>query len=114
MVTNGFYKILYDGKTGSGIGMLVLLNGVASGVDEAGVEYGGVYSEDLDTGAVQFQLSATVPANVALVIGVPAKAEPWSFSFGAVLPPGFVSGTRVPIRTPFGTVAVGFKLLRAL
>ena len=37
MVTSGFYKINYGGKTGAGIGLLALLGGVVSGVDEAGV-----------------------------------------------------------------------------
>lgn len=114
MVTNGFYKILYDGKTGSGTGMMALLNGVVSGIDEAGVQYDGAYAEDADTGAVQLHVRATIPGNVPLVNGVPAKAEPWSFSVDAVLPPGFAKGTPVLMRTPFGPVTVGFKLLRAI
>ena len=104
MVTNGFYKISYGGKTGSGIGMLALMGGVVSGIDEAGVQYDGTYGEDADTGAVQFHVRATVPA----------KGEAWSFSVDAVLPPGFAAGTPVPLRTPYGSVTVGFRLLRAL
>jgi hypothetical protein len=114
MVANGFYKIVYDGKTGSGIGMIALLNGVASGIDEAGVQYDGVYEEDYETGVVEMHLRVTVPGNVPLVNGVPAKSDTWSFSFDAALPPGFGAGTPVSLRTPFGAVTAGFKLLRGL
>ena len=114
MVTNGFYKISYAGRTGSGFGLLAFLGGVVSGLDEAGVQYEGTYDEDSDTGAVQFSVRATIPANVGLVIGVPPKAEAWSFTVDAVLPPGFDTGTPVPLRTPYGPVKVEFRLMRAL
>ncbi len=114
MVVNGFYKVTYDGKTGSGLGMLALCNGVASGIDEAGVEYDGVYDEDNETGVVQLHLRAMVPGNVSLVNGVPPKPAPWSFSFDVVLPPNFAAGTPFPLRTPFGAVTAGLRLLRGI
>lgn len=114
MVTNGFYKISYDGKTGSGFGLIALVSGVICGLDEATVQYDGTYGEDQDTGVVQCHVRATVPANVPLVLGVGPKSEAWSFSIDFYLPPSFASGTPVALRTPFGSVTVSFRLLRAL
>jgi len=114
MVTNGIYKIGYGGTTGSGYGMLALIAGKITGIDEAGIEYDGEYMEDDVTGAVQFHLRATVPADVALVVGVPAKGEPWTFSIDTYLPPNFGSGVENKIRTPFGLATVRFTLLRAI
>lgn len=114
MVPSGFYKIIYDGSTGSGFGMMALMNGLISGIDEAGVSYDGEYGEDDLTGVVQFHLRATIPAGVALVIGAPARDEPWSFAIDAVLPPGFATGTPTKLRTRFGPVTVAFTLLRRI
>ncbi len=114
MVTSGFYKIAYGGTTGSGFGMLALAGGKITGIDEAGVQYDGEYMEDDITGSVQFHLRAAVPADAALVVGVPAKGEPWSFAIDAYLPPNFASGVETKIRTPFGLATVRFTLLRTL
>jgi hypothetical protein len=114
MVPSGFYKISYEGSNGAGFGMIALMNGVLSGVDEAGVAYDGEYGEDDVTGAVQIHLRAIIPAGVALVLGTPAQAEAWSFAIDAVLPPTFASGTPTKLRTRFGTVNVAFTLLRRI
>ncbi len=114
MVVSGFYKIGYGGATGSGIGMLALHGGKITGIDEAGVQYDGEYLEDDVTGSVQFHLRASVPADAALVVGVPAKGEPWTFAIDAHLPPNFASGVETKIRTPFGLATVRFTLLRPL
>jgi hypothetical protein len=114
MVPNGFYKVTYDGATGSGFGMLALMSGLISGVDEAGVSYDGEYGEDDLSGVVQIHVRAIIPAGVGLVLGVPARDEPWSFAIDAVLPPGFVTGTPTKLRTRFGPVTVAFTLLRRL
>jgi hypothetical protein len=114
MVPNGFYKIAYEGSTGSGFGMLALLSGLISGIDEAGVAYDGEYGEDDLTGVVQFHVRAIIPAGVGLVLGTPARDEAWSFAIDAVLPPGFASGTPVKLRTKFGPVRLIFALLRRL
>jgi hypothetical protein len=114
MVQNGFYQITYDGSTGSGFGMLALMNGLVSGIDEAGVNYDGEYGEDDLTGVVQFHMRATVPEGVALVVGTPAREEAWTFAIDAVLPPGFATGTPTKLRTRFGAVTVAFKLLRRI
>jgi hypothetical protein len=114
MVPNGFYKISYEGSTGSGFGMLALLSGMVSGIDEAGVAYDGEYGEDDLTGVVQFHVRAAIPPGVGLVLGTPPKDEPWSFAIDAVLPPGFVTGTPVKLRTKFGPVTLIFSLLRRI
>ncbi len=114
MVVNGFYKIGYGGSTGSGFGMLALAGGKITGIDEAGVQYDGEYLEDDITGSVQFHLRASVPADISLVVGVPARAEPWSFAVDAHLPPNFATGVATKIRTAFGLVTVTFTLLRPL
>ena len=114
MVPNGFYKISYEGATGAGFGMLALLSGLVSGIDEAGVAYDGEYGEDDQTGVVQFHVRATIPAGVGLVLGTPPKDEPWSFAIDAVLPPGFATGTPIKLRTRFGPVTLVFALLRRI
>ncbi|HXQ50898.1 MAG TPA: hypothetical protein VN802_07385 [Stellaceae bacterium] len=114
MITNGFYKVTYGGATGSGFGMLAFFNGAIVGLDEAGVRYDGEYGEDDMTGAVQMHMTVTVPENVALVVGTPARGEAWSFAVDAVLPPGFAGGAPTKLRTRFGVVTVAFTLLRGI
>jgi hypothetical protein len=114
MVVSGFYKIDYGGNTGSGFGMLALYSGRVTGIDEAGIKYDGEYFEDDVTGSVQFHLRATVPADVPLVVGVPAKGEEWTFAIDAHLAANFATGIPNKIRTPFGAATVTFTLLQAL
>jgi hypothetical protein len=114
MVVNGFYKIGYGGATGEGFGMLALLGGKITGIDEARVKYDGEYQEDDVTGSVQFHIRATVPADAPLVMGVPPRGEEWSFAIDAHLPANFASGVPVKVRTPYGQVTVTFTLLRTM
>ena len=114
MVVNGFYKIGYGGSSGAGIGMLALTGGKIIGIDEANIQYDGEYLEDDVTGSVQFHMRATVPAGASLVMGVPPRAEDWSFSIDAHLPANFATGIPIKLRTQFGQVTVTFRLLRPL
>jgi hypothetical protein len=114
MAIDGFYRFVYGGQAGSGLGLLALQNGKITGVDGGGGEYDGHYEEDRETGNVAIHVDLLVPANMPLVVGAAARPDPWTLHIDAKLPPKFAGGIPVTIPTPFAPVNVSFKLLKKL
>lgn len=114
MVTNGFYRIVYGGPAGSGIGVLAITDGKIVGVDGGGGVFDGTYSEDPAKGTVTFDLDVTVPPNMPLVTGERARPEAWKLPIHTTMRTNFASGMPVNIDTPYGAINVSFTLLRAM
>ena len=112
MAVDGFYRFVYAGRTGSGLGLLALHRGNITGVDGGGGEYDGHYTQDAATGGLSVHVEILVPPNVPLVIGAAARAEPWSLHIDAELPAHFAGAIPVTVPTPFGPLSVSFKVLR--
>lgn len=113
-VENGFYSIVYGGPAGSGVGVLVLCDGVITGADGGGNLYDGHYFEDEQTETIKFHVDVTIPAHMPMVIGIAARPESWKFSMDGDLPPGFAKGLPIIIRTGTTPVSVSFRSLRKL
>jgi hypothetical protein len=114
MAVDGFYRFVYAGRTGSGLGLLALQGGKITGVDGGGGEYDGHYSQDAATGGLDVHVEIMVPPNVPLVIGAAARAEAWSLHIDAKLPEHFAGAIPVTVPTPFGPLSVSFKFLRKI
>jgi len=112
MAVDGFYRFVYAGRTGSGLGLLALHDGKITGVDGGGGEYEGHYHADAASGGLVVHVEILVPPNVPLVIGAAARAEPWTLHIDATLPRNFAGAIPVSVPTPFGPISVSFKLLR--
>jgi hypothetical protein len=111
---DGFYSVAFTGLSGtSGMGMFTLLNGVLVGADWTGVAYDGTYRVELLTNRLILNVTATVPAGTALVMGVPAQERPYAFRFDLVLNPDF-DKKREPtlLTTPYGPVNIVLHKLR--
>lgn len=114
MAIDGFYRFVYAGRAGSGLGLLALHHGKITGVDGGGSEYDGHYGLDADTGGLAIHVEILVPPNVPLVIGAEARSEPWKLDIDAKLPANFAGAIPVTVPTPFGPISVSFKLLRRI
>ena len=109
----GFYSIAFTGQTGdSGFGIIVLDTGRVVGVDVAGACYDGTYTYNQQTKLIDADLKLTVPPEVPLVQGVPARPEEWSFNFTASFP-SEAKETPVGVDTPYGPVNTIIRFLRA-
>jgi hypothetical protein len=113
MAIDGFYRFVYSGRAGSGLGLIALHGGKITGVDAGGGEYEGQYSQDALTGGLTIRVALLVPPNVPLVIGVEPRDEAWTLPIDAKLPANFAGAVPVSVPTPFGPISVSFKLLRA-
>ena len=114
MVQSGFYRIVFGGGVGTGVGLLAIHDGKIVGVDGGGGTYDGYYSEDTGAGTVTIHLEVTIPANMPIVTGEHAHSEPWTLPIDATLRANFASGMPINITTPSGLINVSFNLLRPL
>lgn len=109
---NAIYAIYFTGVAGSGMGLLVFVNGVISGADAAGSTFDGEYSLDEGTGKLEGKLNLTVAAGTPLVTGGSVHNQPYTIEFPLSLSPDLGGGQPVEIRLPTGPVNVIFKKLR--
>ena len=114
MVNSGFYRIVFAGGRGSGLGLLAIQDGKIVGVDGGGGEYDGYYSEDSTTGAVTIHLEVTIPANMPMVTGERARPETSILRIDTTLRANFANGMPITIDTSSGSINVSFALLRRL
>ena len=114
MAENGFYSITFGGSGGSGVGVVVLQNGVITGADGGGNIYDGRYEPDAQSGALRFHVDVTIPAHMPMVLGEAPHPEPWTFSMNGTLPANFANGLPITIQTQFAPLSVSFKLIRKL
>jgi hypothetical protein len=114
MVKSGFYRIVFAGGFGSGVGLLAIQDGKIVGVDGGGGEYDGYYREDATADSVTIHLEVTIPPNMPVVTGERARAEPWTLPIDATLRANFANGMPINITTSAGPINVSFNLLRLL
>lgn len=106
----GMYRFDYQGKEGTGLGVMVLARGRAFGSD-GGVQYDGTYQPSTARpGYVDAHLHLTVPPGVPLVQGVAAQAVAYGFDLNCSFAARGV--TAVGIETPFGLVEAQVTFLR--
>jgi hypothetical protein len=112
-MTEGFFRISYTGYHGSGLGILVLRDGIVSGADVSGGVYNGIYSEEPETGKITVSVHLVVPAGVSLVQTGVSLASPADIPIAASFEQGELSGGKpVLIRTPIGPVNVILNKIR--
>lgn len=78
---DGFYSITFRGAADWGMGMLVLLKGIATGADSGGVLYDGRYEERND--GIEVNLTLTVPPGAMLVQGTPVQSKSYTIPLQA-------------------------------
>lgn len=112
VMSEGMYLFTYQGRTGTGAGVLVLTDGRAFGTD-TGVQYDGTYAPSPSRpGFVDVRLRATVPPGIGLVQGVPAQPAPYWFDLTCTFPARGSADLEIP--TPYGAVRVKVKFLRGV
>jgi hypothetical protein len=110
---DGMYGIEFSSTAGHGVGMLVLDNGRAYGVDAAGAKYDGDYLYDEAKRLAELRLKVTFPPSVQAVFG-PSHPYEWSIDLTTNLNPHADSG-RLNLTTPLGPrINATYKFLRAL
>lgn len=111
MTLDGFYKIVFTGTADWGTALVVLLNGVVTGADAAGVAFDGYYVADGSN--LEVRLTLTVPPGVKLVQGVAASSRPFSFKVEFKLPLNHWFSSEVfRVQTTYGPVNASAQKLR--
>jgi hypothetical protein len=108
----GFYGVYYTGQTGSAAFGLLLRGGLVYGVDAAGGDIAGTYSERTD-GGLDLALTFHWPAGAVLVTGqtlTMAMSVPANMTIAAAC----ISGSDQVIDLPIGKVMVRLKKKLAL
>ena len=109
---SGFYAIYYTGVSGSGIGVIVINNGIIVGADMLGGRYDGNYTQSAIAGAYDAKVRITIPPGTSLVTGALAGPQPLSMDVTMVLPANLGGEQPIRIETPTGPVNVIFRKLR--
>lgn len=110
IVTDGMFEIVYQGRTGAGTGVLVLMAGRVFGSD-GGVLYDGTYEpSSSNSDFLDVYLRCTVPPGIGLVTGVPPQKMTYSFDLSAKIRSR--GETRVKVETPYGPVGATVRFLR--
>lgn len=109
---NGFYAIYYTGATGSGIGVIVINDGVIVGADMVGGRYDGNYTQSAIAGIYDAKIRITIPPGGSLVTGAIAGPQPLFMDVNITLPENLGGEQPVRIETPTGPVNVIFRKLR--
>lgn len=111
----GFFRIAFTGRSGSGLGVLVLDRGAVAGADVSGVMYDGSYNQSSEGGTITFEIAMRAPAGVALVQTGEVLAAPRTLPItGSVEQDEIGSGRPILMQTPLGPVNVAFQKLREL
>jgi hypothetical protein len=111
----GYFRIAFTGSAGSGLGILVLRDGVVVGADIGGVSYDGTYTEDVATKDVIFNVTMSAPAGVTPVqTGVPLAAPASIPLAGAIKQDDLRDNRPTLVNGPLGAVNVIFTKIRDL
>jgi len=109
----GIYTMYFTGHVGSGLGLLLLKNGVIAGADAAGGIFDGSYTLE-PGGTLNVNVRMTIPPGGTLVTGSSAGQNPMVVEMPAQLPENFANGQAIALSTPTGPVNIIFKKLRNL
>ena len=109
-MSDGMFEIAYQGRSGAGSGVLVLMSGRVFGSD-GGVLYDGTYQPSAaGRDFLDVQLRCTVPPGVSLVTGVPEQKMTYAFDIAAKFHSR--SETQLKVDTPYGPVVATVRFLR--
>jgi hypothetical protein len=108
---SALYVISFVGLTDAGNGLLYIGKGVIAGMDTAGVQFDGSYSETTD--GISGTVKMTVPAGVALVTGQ-ALPSGGIFELKVNWPPHFANGSPQPVLVAGRPVHVVLSKMRDL
>lgn len=110
---DGMFGITFQGRSGSGAGVLIFDTGRVYGTDEGGARYDGGYIYDENTGRANLSLKVTFPPNGETVLGIRNPYE-WSIDVAASLDPKQDSGQLLAKTSVGQPIKAQFKFLRPL
>jgi DNA-binding transcriptional regulator YdaS (Cro superfamily) len=110
---DGMFGITFQGREGSGMGIMIFDSGRVCGTDTEGVRYDGGYAYDEASGFVDVKIKVTFPPNVRAVFGISHPYE-WAFEVTTRFDPNKDSGA-LQVATSMGQpLQAQYKFLRAL
>ncbi|MBF0449009.1 MAG: hypothetical protein HQL67_12470 [Magnetococcales bacterium] len=112
MSKEGFYSIQFRGSSDYGFGVIILDTNMVIGADVGGVLYDGNYTLNDNTHEIDLNVTLTVPAGIALVMGVPPRHEDYTIPIVTSIPRDLGQEKPVLLQTDFGPVNVIFKKIR--
>ena len=110
---DGYYRITFTGRAGSGLGLLAFHAGVVAGADAMGSLFNGTYTEDPQSGELEFHVTMNAPAGITPVQTGIALAAPLALPMS-----GKIAGRDLDndmpklLDTPIGPVNVLFTKIR--
>ncbi|MBA3520472.1 MAG: hypothetical protein H0T75_23175 [Rhizobiales bacterium] len=111
---DGFYAGYFTSKQDSGLGLLVLQDGVLTGVDAGGVKFDGTYHIETESGSIEGEVTVDAPPGGTLIQGVPTGASGLTYRTRFKFPVDLTSQPFLRLDTPFGPVNVKLQKLRGL
>lgn len=105
----GMYACEFHGRDASGIAALVFERGRVMGSDGT-IDYDGVYCEAAEPGMLDVSVVLSVPADVPLVTGAPARSEPYQFKIDCRISGRGIS--RLDVDVPGGSVRAIIRFIR--
>lgn len=112
MNREGFYSIIFQGRTGWGAGVIVLDTGVVVGADPFGGTYDGTYIYNPATDRLDIDVVVTMAPGTEAVTGVAAGASPVKFPAKLSIPRGNVTGLKHTATTPSGPIDLVLNKIR--
>jgi hypothetical protein len=102
----GIYVVLFQGPAGDGVGAIVLEWGNAYGGAVGGVSFHGTYNAYTSGSSLTLKVTATVPPEIALAQGIPARSQMFEYDVVAQLPDS--GRATVQAQTSLGPVSLTF------
>lgn len=112
-VINGIYSAQMSAVAGEGLVVLVLNDGVLTGVDTGQVLFDGAYQTSSD-GSITGNVTIKAPPGGALIQGVPTGPTGITYSTAFHIPSDFEAKPFLRFETPFGPVNAKLQLLRPI
>lgn len=111
---NAIFAMYYTGNAGSGLGVVILRDGLIAGADAGGGIYDGNYALENGGKNLVGTVRLEVPPETGLVTGATSGQSAAVLEIPLSLPVDLAGGKTVPVRTTTGPVNVVFKKLRDL
>lgn len=112
-IVNGIYSAQMSAVAGEGLVILVLRDGVLTGVDTGQVLFDGTFETACD-GAIFGNVTIKAPPDGVLIQGIPTGPHGLTYSTAFAVPADFDDKPFLRFETPFGPVNAKLQLLRPL
>ena len=112
-VVSGIYSVQMSAVAGEGLVIMILKDGVLTGVDTGQVLFDGAYQASGD-GSVAGTVTIKAPPGGTLIQGIPTGPSGLTYSTAFEIPADFDVRPFLRFETPFGPVNGKLTLLRAL